>query len=173
MFEKGSYVIYRSEGVCRITDIKSENFGIGNDAEQYYILTPLSDTRSTVFVPVKNEQLTCFMRPLMSAQEVNALVHRLKDSRLEWQSDARARTAQFKEILSSTDRERLVLMMNTLRERFDKLISEGKKISTAEQGIYARAEKLFYDELCTVTDISSQSDVRKVLSCEITLKNKE
>ena len=58
MFEIGSYVAYRSEGVCVISDIRAETFGAPNNSELYYILTPVRHTQSTLFVPVKNENLT-------------------------------------------------------------------------------------------------------------------
>ena len=35
MFDIGSYVIYRSEGVCVVSDIREENFGIIGKSEKY------------------------------------------------------------------------------------------------------------------------------------------
>ncbi len=172
MFEVGSYVTYRSEGVCIVSDIRFESFGSVGTSEQYYILTPVSDAKSLVFVPVNNPVLTGYMKPLLNADEANGLVSRLKDKRLEWCADARARTAEFKEILSSGDRERLVLLLNTLKERFEKLTAAGKKISSAELGIYSRGEKLLYEQLAAATDIASQSQVTPFLKGEILLNNK-
>ncbi len=173
MFEIGSYVIYRSEGVCVISDIRNESFGSVGKSEKYYILTPISDSKSTVFVPVNNEVLTGFMKSLMSADEINSLVHRLKDEVLPWQTDARARTTEFKEIIASGNRERLVLLLNTFRHRFEALTNAGKKISSAEMGIYSRAERLFYEELSATTDITSQGQVKAVLCGELVLGNKQ
>ena len=73
MFAVGSFVVYRAEGVCRISDIKAESFGVIGSKENYYILTPLNDEKSTVFVPVANETLVGMMRPLLSAEEITAL----------------------------------------------------------------------------------------------------
>ena len=51
MYEIGSYVIYRAEGFWKISDIRTESFGAIGGQEKYYILSPVNDEKSTVFVP--------------------------------------------------------------------------------------------------------------------------
>ena len=74
MFEIGSYVMYRAEGVCKISDIRDESFGAIGGQEKYYILSPLNDDKSTVYVPMGNDALLGMMRPLMSAEEICRMV---------------------------------------------------------------------------------------------------
>ena len=83
MFEIGGYVIYRSEGVCVISDIRYENFGGSSKGEKYYILNPLNDRKSTVFVPVENDKLVGMMRKLLSASDIEEMVTELREERMD------------------------------------------------------------------------------------------
>ncbi len=143
MFEIGNYVIYRNDGVCLVSDIRSESFGGTGQCEDYYILTPVGDMRSTLFIPVNNEKLTSLMKPLMNAEQINELIHRLSGQKLEWQNDARARNAHFKEIIISGDREQLILLLNTLNERFEEFSRNGKK-QARQKWEYTLVPKSFF-----------------------------
>lgn len=65
MYEVGGYVSYRSDGVCKIIDIRKENFGVVGKDTLYYVLSPVSDEKSTFFVPVDNEALVSMMRKVL------------------------------------------------------------------------------------------------------------
>ncbi len=89
MFKIGSYVVYRSEGVCVVSDIRTVSFGALGSTE-YYILTPISDKKSTVFVPVHNEALTSQMRGLLNAEKFSELIEECRGKTLEWTADGSA-----------------------------------------------------------------------------------
>ncbi len=173
MFEKGSYVTYRSEGVCVIIDIRREDFGAGNGAEDYYILAPISDMKSTVFVPVNNERLVGFMRGLLGADELNAVIGELKDKRMEWIPESRARNTAFKQIISQGDRRELIVLLNTLYDKIDEMKEIGKRAGTTDQGAIAKAERLICEELMITTNFTPQSSLREILSGRIILGSKE
>ena len=61
MFKVGTYVSYRSEGVCVISDIRMEAFNALGKSEEFYILAPIKDMNSVLYVPVNNEVLTSKM----------------------------------------------------------------------------------------------------------------
>lgn len=173
MFEKGSYVTYRSEGVCVIVDIRKEDFGAGNGAEDYYILAPISDMKSTVFVPVNNEKLVGYMHELLSADELNAVITELKDCRLEWIAESRARNMAFKQIISQGDRRELIVLLNTLYDKMDELRESGKRPGTTDQGALLKAEGLLCEELMVTTDFKLHERLRDLLSGKIVLGPKE
>ena len=54
MFEIGSYVSYRAEGVCVIADIRNESFGAIGASTKYYIL-------SSIFIPQKTHKENLFL----------------------------------------------------------------------------------------------------------------
>ena len=172
MFKIGSRVVYRSEGVCVVSDIRSESFGMIGRAEDYYILTPISDNKSTVFVPVNNEKLVAYMRALMSAEEITEMISELREQRMDWIEESRARNAAFKEVLALGDRRQLIIMLNTLAEKKEEIKAAGKKIPTGDLNALRRAEKLLYDEFSATTDIAGAKDIIRLLRGELTLNDK-
>ena len=172
MFKIGSRVVYRSEGVCVVSDIRSESFGLIGRAEDYYILTPVSDNKSTVFVPVNNEKLVAYMRALMSAEEITEMISELREQRMDLIAESRARNAAFKEVLALGDRRQLIIMLNTLAEKTEEIKAAGKKIPTGDLNALRRAEKLLYDEFSATTDIAGAKDIIRLLRGELTLNDK-
>ena len=172
MFEIGSYVAYRSEGVCVITDIREENFGTSSESEQYYILTPVHHTQSTLFVPVKNRNLTALMRVLMSADEINEMATELRDQRLDLPAECRVRNNVFKEIISRGDRRELAVLVLTLAEKAETTLASGKKVGSTEAGALRRAENMLYEEFAVTTNIRSTNDVLAFLRGNVTLDPK-
>lgn len=173
MFEKGSYVIYRSEGVCVISDVRSESFGAIGGAETYYVLSPIREPRSTVFVPVENERLVAFMRPLMNAAQITAMVNEEHGERLEWLADSRARGNIFKEILARGDRRELVRLVNTLSEKHEEARNRGAKCCASELGLLERAKKMLFDEFSATTDLNSVDEIMPVLRGERVLSDRK
>lgn len=169
MFKVGSYVVYRAEGVCIVSDIRSESFGaIGKD-EKYYILTPLRDEKSQVFVPMNNAELLGSMRAPLNAIEINSIVNEIRDCRLEWINESRARGIAFKEILASGDVKRLAILVNTLADKLDEIEAAGKKAGTTELNAIEKAIRSLHQEFSINTDIASADDVISVLRGEIAL----
>ena len=52
MYEKNEILVYGNNGVCRLTDIRRESFT--DQPEMYYILSPVFDERSTIYVPTES-----------------------------------------------------------------------------------------------------------------------
>ena len=173
MFEIGSYVAYKSEGVCVISDIRAESFGAPNDNEQYYILTPIHHTQSTLFVPVKNEILTSQMRALLSVGEINQMAAEIREDRLALPPESRARNNFFKEILSRGERRDLAVLALTLADKIDTLIASGKKPGSTETSALHRAERMLFEEFEVTTNIRSIDQVVEFLRGKIELGEKE
>lgn len=159
-------MIYRAEGVCRLSDIRAESFGSVGAAATYYILTPIQDVKTTLFVPVENPQLVGMMRPLLSASEIAALAEELRESRMEWIPESRARSNRFRDLLAVGDRRELVLLVNTLREEMARAVADGKKVTATDETAFHRACKLLLSEFSATTDLSSEEELLEVLSGE-------
>ena len=162
-------MIYRSEGVCIITDIKHENFGVIGKDEEYYFLSPLNDRKSTVYVPVANKNLIGMMRKLLSADEITEMAAELREERLDWIPDSRLRNSSFKDILAIGDRCELIRLANTVSEKLNEQTLNGKKPSATDLGALKRPIHLLYEEFSATTDISSPDDVLAVLAGELKL----
>ncbi len=173
MFKKGDTVSYRSEGACKISDIRKENFsGANGGMAYYYILSPLNDPRSTLFVPVDNERLTAMMRPLLSAEDILSLCEELRGERMPWIEENRARNAAFREILSEGDRRKLIVLLNTIAERIEETKTEGKRPLGTDLNAASRAVRLLYEEFSVTTDLSSEEEIFGLLRGERRLQSR-
>ena len=173
MFKKGDRVVYKAEGVCKISDVRIENFGAIGSNQTYYVLTPLREGNSTFFVPVDNERLVGYIRRLLSAEEITALAEELREERFEWIPDPRLRSTTFKDMLSRGDRRELIVLYNTVVDRLQELRQIEKKAGSTELSTVERTERMLYAEFAETTDISSPSQIRAVLSGAITLGSKK
>lgn len=172
MFEIGRYVVYRAEGVCRISDIRVERFGALPD-RTYYILTPLNDEKSTVFVPVDNGELVGMMRPLLSAEEISGLAEKLKGKTLEWIPNSRARSAYYRELLAGGNREDLIRLVNTLTAHEETTAASRKKTSSTEEYFLRTAIKMLYREFSVTAGLRAEEDILPLLRGELGIKEKE
>ncbi len=169
MFKIGDCVSYRSEGVCQITDIRLECFNTLNKSEEYYILTPLNDKNSKLYVPTSNELLTSQMKPLLSEKEIKELVAELKGQGVDWITDSRARSTYFKQTSASGERRQLILLFNTLDKRLwqDEGRTCGKKAYTAgDETVYKRVKRILFDEFSKTIELRDEDELVKLLRGE-------
>ena len=163
MFKVGTYVSYRSEGVCVISDIRMEAFHALGKSEEFYILAPIKDMNSVLYVPVNNEKLTSKMQPLLSAEEICALADELRSQYMDWVTDSRARNSVLRDILVSGGRRELILLVNTINDRIARSDEIGRKITAGDETILKRALKMLVDEFSVTTDINTEDHLLRVL----------
>lgn len=170
MFKIGEQVSYRTEGICTITDIRVESFGNLGGSEEYYILAPVKEPNSVLYVPVNNEVLVSKMLPLLSAEEICDLAKEIRDQRIEWRVESRARNHMLRDIVNSGDRVSLILLVNTISEKKDELLAEGKKLTGGDEAIFKRAKKMLLDEFSFTSDINDEDALMLVLECKAECK---
>lgn len=166
MYKEGSYVSYRSEGVCVIVEIERRNFGTLNEFKDFYVLSPINDLNSKLYIPVDNAVLVSKMQELCSADDVNLLAKELKDEVLEWIPAPRPRSNSFREILSEGRREMLIKLIHTVMAQEKKLMSEGRHITQGDDAILKRAKRMLIDEFSFTTDITTEQMLIDVLDCK-------
>ena len=77
MFKLNDYVCYGATGVCQITETKKER--ISGVTKEYYVLKPVFNENSAVYVPMDNNTLLEKMRPIVSATELKKILANAKD----------------------------------------------------------------------------------------------
>lgn len=151
MSRLGETVLYGTEGVCKVAEICQMK--VGHKKEEYYVLRPVHREGSTVFVPVNNESLLAKMRPLLSKEEINALIDGVNKEEKLWIEDAAERKTAFQSILTGGDRRELLCMIRLLYLRREMLQKAGKRLRTNDDQMLRDAEKLLNDEFALVLDI--------------------
>ncbi len=135
MFNAGEFVIYGSEGVCRIKSISKQTFG-GESAE-YYELIPKFNPNTSVFVAADNEKLTSKMIPLLSKNEIDGLISAIPDIQTEWIENENMRKERYKKMLSSGDRRDLICILKTLYIHKQECIQKGRKLHACDERFFA------------------------------------
>lgn len=152
MYQIGDMVLYGMEGVCEITG-KEHRATAGVEGD-YYVLKPVENGQSTVWVPAGNPQLVHKMRKLLSAQEVYQLIHQMASQPvMPWENNDRARRDHFQEILRSGDRKSLISMIRTLYLHQQELAAKGKKLHLSDEKQMKEAEKQLHEEFAHVLHI--------------------
>ena len=155
-FDIGEYVSYGINGMCNIEDIRPMQLSQSVEKMMYYILRPESNPKSTIFVPVNNQKLVSKMRELMTQDEINAMLVRMKDRTLEWEKDVRFRTESFHEILSNGVNQDLILMIRCLHRKRQELVQLGKKLPARDSNTLKTAERLVEEEFAHVLHIKCE-----------------
>lgn len=155
-FDIGEYVSYGINGMCNIEDIRPMQLSQCVEKMMYYILRPESNPKSTIFVPVNNQKLVSKMRELMTKDEINAMLVRMKDRTLEWEKDVRFRTESFHEILNNGVNQDLILMIRCLHRKRQELVQLGKKLPARDSNTLKTAERLVEEEFAHVLHIKCE-----------------
>ena len=148
MWKLDDIVTYGSAGICRICEIRNEKF-CGED-KQYYILKPLFDDKTTLFVPSFNENLMKKIRPVLTYDEAMELIRTIPDISPVWEDNDRMRQEKYRDILESGVREDILSMLKALYDRRNFLVSKGKKLRSSDEIFMRSGEKLIENECAHV-----------------------
>lgn len=151
MYCVGDTVLYGSQGVCRIVGTDEKKIG-GNKIE-YFVLKPVYDENSTVFVPSSNDNLMSKMRSVLSAEAIYQMIKAMPDEDTIWIDDENERKQKYQKIISEGDRKKLVQLIKTLHLHKVSQQKKGRKLHQCDEGMLKQAEKLLYDEFALVLKI--------------------
>lgn len=152
MLKIGEKVLYGAAGACTITEICKKKFGESGERE-YYVLVPIHDTRTTLYVPLDNEALKAKMKKLLTAEEIEALIDSMPREEYVWIENEKARQERFKEILRCGDRREIMTMAKSLYAHRQKVMSMGRKLHMSDERMFKEAEKMLCDEFAVVLNM--------------------
>ena len=152
VYSVGDKVTYGIHGVCVICEIEKKEF-MGKFSD-YYVLRPVYDERSTVFVPTDNETLVSKMSRIMTAREIYDLIKLMPSEDNIWIESSTDRKKKYAEILKSGDRHALVRLIKTLYLHREKQKEAKKKLHISDESFLRDAEKLLYEEFAHVLNIT-------------------
>lgn len=150
-FSVNDTVLYGAEGVCRVAEIVQRDFGAG--AVDYYVLRPVYNENSTIFVPVNNSALTDKIRRVLAADEIRALIRSMPQEDSIWFADENERKEKFRQILARGERTELIGMIKALYQHQQLQQANGKHLHAADERFFRDAEKMLYDEFAIVLKI--------------------
>ena len=144
MFSVNEKIHYGGSGVCIIQEIATMRFG--RTRERYYVLKPVYQNSSLIYVPVDNEALVSKMRPVLTRQEVDALIEEMPSVETAWEDDSQQRKLSFDALLRSNRCRDLVVLIKTLQEHKVVRAKLGKSLHVSDETYLREAQRLLFDE---------------------------
>lgn len=151
MYSVNEKIHYGGSGVCVIQEIATMRFG--RTREKYYVLKPVYQNSSVIYVPVENEALVSKMRPVLSREEVDRLIDGMPEIPTAWEEDPQARKASFDALLRSNECRSLIILIKTLHAQKKRRQADGKALHVSDETFLREAQRLLYDEFAGALEI--------------------
>ena len=144
-------VFYGTNGVCRISAIEQLSFS--DNPDDYYILRPVYNASSTIFVPLGNPTLCGRIRPVMTEEQMLLLFRRMTEEIPDWIEDNNRRRAVFSDILQDAEPEKVLAVLRCLRSRSETLRRKKKRLHISDEKLFHDAERMLHEEIAYVAGI--------------------
>ena len=155
VFRCGDLVLYGIHGVCRILDLEERR--IDRKKIEYFVLEPLEQPGSRFYVPTQNEAAVSKLRPMLTKQQLEQLLHAERAVCDGWVADENQRKQLYRELINSGDRAALVRMVRALHLHKRQQIEAGKKVHLCDENFLRDAERLLASEFSLVLDIEQNA----------------
>ena len=160
MFCVGQTVLYGSNGVCVVDDVTEKR--IGKTKMQYYVLKPLCNNTSTLFVPTANQQLVSKMRRILTEDEAEAILRDLPPCG-DWNDNKQERSEQFRAIITEGSCVELIRLIRLVRTHEQEQLAGGKRLHISDERFLKEAEKMICEEFSLVLHISRDEVLERIL----------
>ena len=165
MFKIDEYVVHMTGGICQIKDITSLAISGADKDRKYYLLVPLSNNSSRVYVPVDNDTA---MRKICSGDEAKTLIDSVSAiEELNIDND-KLREAKYKEVIKSCDLRELVSVLKNLHTRKVVRLKEGKKTTATDDKYFKIAGENLCSELAFALG-KEKSEIKQMIADRITV----
>lgn len=152
MFQKGEYVIYGNNGICRIEEIGIPvGTPMGRSGKEYYTLAPVFGS-GTIYAPLDTK---VFMRPILTKDQAEQLIEQIPEIREEdfEGQDVRALSEKYKGCLDTHQCEDLVKLIKTVYMKGKSMVENGKKLAKTEQEYGKLAKELLHREFSMALEL--------------------
>ena len=160
MFCVGQTVLYGSNGVCMVDDVTEKR--IGKTKMQYYVLKPLCNNTSTLFVPTANQQLVSKMRRILTEDEAEAILRDLPPCG-DWNDNKQERSEQFRAIITEGSCVELIRLIRLVRTHGQEQLAGGKRLHITDERFLKEAEKMICEEFSLVLHISRDEVLERIM----------
>lgn len=152
MFQVGQTVVHPGEGLCEVTDVRTEEF-VKGQPQEYYLLRPLGkEAGMTVYLPVNQQKVR--LRTAMTAAEARALPAAAAATASVWSDNERERQERFAQILRDSEPVAMMRMVQELRDEQARRRNDGKKLRFTDERALQEAVRLLRQELTAVLGVA-------------------
>lgn len=151
MLQIGAQVVYGIHGVCSIVDLEIRR--VDRKKVEYLVLEPKEQPGARFYVPTNNETALSKLRPLLSKEELEALLGSEDAHRDCWISEENLRKLKYRELINGGDRAMLISMVRSLHKHKESQLASGRKFHLCDENFLRDAQKLLCSEFSQVLEI--------------------
>lgn len=149
MFEKGEYLIYGHNGICKVEDMTHLNLSGVDKGKLYYVLAPVNKKESRIYYPVDREK-DGRARRIITREEAEQLLQEIPQIEQIKVTNDKLREDAYKQALYSSDCRKWVSIIKTLFLRRQDRLQHGKRVASVDERYMKMAEDAFYSEVAFV-----------------------
>ncbi|MBQ3529799.1 MAG: CarD family transcriptional regulator [Oscillospiraceae bacterium] len=157
MYQINDVIIYGTQGVCKITG--TEEKMISGKKKTYFVLQPVNDQGSTIFVPTDNPLVLNKMRRLLTKGEIHKLIDSMGSEDAIWVANENERKELYRSILAKGDHLELIQMIKAIYAHKKEREAQGKRLHMSDDRFFKDAEQILYNEFQYVLDLGSKADL--------------
>lgn len=162
MFKTGDYLVYGTNGVCKVEAVGPMESPGGTNDRIYYTLCPCYTKGSRIYTPTDNQKVV--IRPVLSKDDVVELVKSMDSIEDLWVPDEKKRENDYKEAFRKCDCRELIRIIKTTHNRKQTRAAEGKKVTFADEKYFRMAEDSLYGELAVALGVDKDAAREYVLA---------
>ena len=161
MYQVGDRIIYGSNGVCVIEEIKMMEVPHSMEQRPYYIIKPMYQ-ECRISAPVDTK---IFMRPIISSEQARTLIDGIPavEAAPYYNSALRQLQDYYEKKMSSHSCEDLIELTLSLYRKKQEVLAQKRKFGAIDERYMKRAEDLLFGELAVALDIQ-KNEVRQFIS---------
>lgn len=157
MFKVNDKVSHPGHGACEVIAVCKQDFS--GKEEMYYQLMPMVDAGAVVYVPVNNAE-KIGLRPLISPDQADGLLHSLQDNASTWISDVGEKQRLFRELFADNDVEKMYDCMTALSAIVRQ--NEKKSLGNVDKEILRIIQTKTVSEIAMAKGLSLQSTLEHI-----------
>lgn len=161
MFGIGDFVACGNNGICTVADITVLNISGIDNKRKYYLLKPVYQPTSTVYIPVDTADKA--MRRALTEDEAKSLIHSIPDIPSISFSEERMLEKIYKEYMGKNNCEAWVKLIKTIYLRKEKRLLDGHKVTAVDSRYFKLAEEFLYAELSVALQMT-RDEVRAYIT---------
>lgn len=168
MYQIGDKIIYGSNGVCVIEEIKMMEVPRTDELKAYYIIKPVFQ-ECRISAPVDTG---VFMRPIISAEEARALLEGIPrvEPKPYYNTALRQLQDYYEKQLAAHDCGVLVEMLMSVYRKRTEVLSQKRKFGAIDERYMKRGEELLFGELSVALGVE-KADVRRMMAEQLNTEN--
>lgn len=160
MFCVNDYVIYGSEGVCRVESIGRPDISGLDRAKDYYTLSPVYRS-GKIYTPVDSSIL---MRSVITKNQAEELIHNIDDisSELDVPKDAKLANIFYRDLVRTYECRKLITLIKYVFEKQRAFAASKRNVPAVDMKFFKIAQEMISNEFGFVLGIDPK-DVKEYI----------